>query len=262
MDIAGLFDLPHAIAGLLVGFAVGLTGVGGGSLMTPLLVLMFGVAPQTAVGTDLLFAAVTKTIGSSVHHGKSTVDWMIVRRLATGSIPAALLTLGALNSFLHVGDRASHVILVALGVLLIVTAVGLMFQRRLMAYGATHTIVHSERTFWPTVVLGAVLGVLVTITSVGAGAIGATILLMLYRRVPVARIVGTDIAHAVPLALVAGAGHWFLGSVDGRLLVALLAGSIPGVILGSLLSSRSPERVVQYALAAILAITGVRLLLH
>jgi uncharacterized membrane protein YfcA len=261
MDLAGLIDLPHAIAGLLVGFAVGLTGVGGGSLMTPLLVLMFGVAPQTAVGTDLLFAAVTKTVGSGVHHGRNTVDWMIVRRLATGSIPAALLTVAALSSFGKLGENTSHVILLLLGALLLITAVGLLFQRRLMAYGATHTIVHTERTFWPTVALGAVLGVLVTITSVGAGAIGATVLLLLYRRVPVARIVGSDIAHAVPLALVAGAGHWYLGSVDFKLLLALLVGSIPGVVLGSLLSSRSPERVVQLALAAILTITGVRLLI-
>ena len=229
--------------------------------MTPLLVLMFGVAPQTAVGTDLLFAAITKTVGSGVHHRRDTVDWMIVRRLATGSIPAALLTLGALNSFVEIGANTSKVILVALGALLVITAIGLLFQRRLLAYGATHTIVHSESTFWPTVGLGGVLGVLVTITSVGAGAIGATVLLMLYRRVPVARIVGTDIAHAVPLALVAGAGHWLLGSVDARLLIALLVGSIPGVVAGSLLSSHFPERTVQIALAAILLLTGGRLLL-
>lgn len=261
MDIAALIDLPHGVAGMLVGFAVGLTGVGGGSLMTPLLVLMFGIAPQTAVGTDLLFAAATKTVGSAIHHGKNTVDWMIVRRLATGSMPAAILTLVALNTVVEIGEGTSKAILVALGALLVLTAIGLLFQRRLLAYGATHTIVHSERTFWPTVALGALLGVAVTVTSVGAGAIGATVLLMLYRRVPVARIVGTDIAHAVPLALVAGAGHWFIGSVDVQLLVALLVGSIPGVIAGSLLSSRSPERVVQLALAAVLALTGSKLLL-
>ncbi len=262
MELGGLVDLPHALAGLLVGFAVGLTGVGGGSLMTPLLVLMFGVAPQTAVGTDLLFAAVTKSIGSAVHHGKSTVDWMIVRRLATGSIPAALLTLLALNSFVHIGADTSEIILVALGALLVLTAIGLLFQRRLLAFGVTHKVVHSERTFWPTVALGVVLGFLVTITSVGAGAIGATILLLLYRRVPVARIVGSDIAHAVPLALVAGAGHWIIGSVDGALLVSLLVGSIPGVVIGSLLSAKSPDRLVQLALAAILLVTGGRLLLQ
>ncbi|GGD95303.1 UPF0721 transmembrane protein [Tsuneonella deserti] len=262
MDLFASIDLPHALAGLLVGFLVGLTGVGGGSLMTPLLVLMFGVAPQTAVGTDLLFAAITKIVGVGIHHGHSTVDWRIVRRLAIGSMPAAVLTISALNTFIHIGTNTSHVILIALGALLVVTSIGLLFQRRLMAYGATHTIVHSSRTLLPTVALGAVLGVLVTITSVGAGAIGATILLMIYRRVPVSRIVGTDIAHAVPLALLAGAGHWLIGSVDGRLLLALLVGSIPGVVAGSLLSSRSPDRFVQWALAAILAVSGVRLLIQ
>ena len=262
MDLLASFDLLHAFAGLLVGFLVGLTGVGGGSLMTPLLVLMFGVQVQTAVGTDLLFAAVTKMVGVGVHHGHNTVDWRIVRRLATGSMPAAVLTLIALNTFIHLGAKTSGAILVALGVLLVLTSIGLLFQRRLLAYGATHTIVHTDKTFAPTVALGAVLGVLVTITSVGAGAIGATLLLLIYRRVPIARIVGTDIAHAVPLALLAGAGHWFIGSVDLALLVALLVGSIPGVIAGSLLSSRSPDRLVQMALAAVLAVSGVRLLLQ
>jgi uncharacterized membrane protein YfcA len=262
MDLFASFDLAHGLAGLLVGFLVGLTGVGGGSLMTPLLVLMFGVAPQTAVGTDLLFAAITKIVGVGVHHGHDTVDWRIVRRLAAGSMPSAVLTITALNTFIHIGTNTSSAILVALGALLVVTSVGLMFQRRLLAYGATHTIIHSSQTLLPTVALGAVLGVLVTITSVGAGAIGATVLLMIYRRVPVSRIVGTDIAHAVPLALLAGAGHWLIGSVDGRLLLSLLVGSIPGVIAGSLLSSRSPDRLVQWALATILAVTGVRLLIQ
>lgn len=262
MDLFASFDLPHAFAGLLVGFLVGMTGVGGGSLMTPLLVLMFGVAPQTAVGTDLLFAALTKIVGVGVHHGHNTVDWRIVRRLAIGSMPAALLTLLALRTFIHIGANTSHVILVALGALLVVTSVGLLFQRRLMAFGATHTVVHSSRTFAPTVALGAALGVLVTITSVGAGAIGAMVLLLIYRRVPVARIIGTDIAHAVPLALLAGGGHWIIGNVDLSLLLTLLVGSVPGVIAGSLLSSRSPDRLVQLALAAILAVSGVRLLVQ
>lgn len=259
MDFAAL-DLPHAVAGLLVGLLVGLTGVGGGSLMTPLLVLMFGVAPQTAVGTDLLFAAVTKTAGMGVHQQRSTIDWRIVRRLATGSIPAALITLVALNTFIHIGVHTNKVILDVLGVLLVITAIGLLLQRKLLAYGATHTIV--DRALAPTIVLGVVLGVLVTISSVGAGALGATILLMLYRRLPVARIVGTDIAHAVPLALVAGAGHWFLGAVDLTLLGNLLLGSIPGVIVGSLLSSRAPDKLLRIALACVLAFSGVRLLMQ
>ena len=262
MEIFAQLDLPHTIAGLLVGFLVGMTGVGGGSLMTPLLVLMFGVSPQTAVGTDLLFAAATKSVGVGIHGARNTVDWKIMRRLAMGSIPAAVLTLVGLNTFIHIGKNTSHLILAVLGSLLLLTAIGILFQRKLMAYGATHHPVEPDKALVPTIILGAVLGVSVTISSVGAGAIGVTILLMLYRRLPVARIVGTDIAHAIPLTLVAGAGHWFLGSVDLHLLVNLLIGSIPGVIVGSLLSSRAPDAVLRPALAAVLTLSGIRLLMQ
>ncbi|MEO1969786.1 MAG: sulfite exporter TauE/SafE family protein [Sphingomonadaceae bacterium] len=264
MDLFAALDLPHAVAGLLVGTLVGLTGVGGGSLMTPLLVLMFGVSPQTAVGTDLLFAAVTKLVGVAVHHHRQTVDWRIFRRLAIGSVPAAIVTLGALASFVRIGDNANKVIITVLGAMLLVTATGLMFQRKLLAYGATHPLPAAERdkAAMPTIVLGVLLGVLVTISSIGAGAIGATILVMLYRRAPIARIVGTDIAHAVPLALIAGLGHWLLGKVDFALLANLLIGSIPGVIVGSLLSSRAPDKLLRIALAAVLTVSGFRLLVQ
>jgi len=258
----GSFDAPHALAGLLVGFLVGLTGVGGGSLMTPLLVLVFGVSPQTAVGTDLLYAAITKSVGGAVHGWRDTVDWKIVRRLASGSLPAAVLTLIALNTFVHVGQGANRVILSVLGTMLILTALGILFQRRLLAYGATHHPVAPDHALIPTVLLGAVLGVLVTISSVGAGAIGVTVLLMLYRRLPILRLIGSDIAHAVPLALVAGFGHWIIGGVDAALLVNLLAGSIPGVIAGSLLASRAPEHLLRPALAGVLVLSGVKLLSH
>ncbi|MEO6153283.1 MAG: sulfite exporter TauE/SafE family protein [Croceibacterium sp.] len=255
-------DLPHAVAGLLVGVMVGLTGVGGGSLMTPLLVLMFGVSPQTAVGTDLLFAAVTKSAGMGIHHGRQTVDWKIMRRLAMGSIPAAILTLIALNTFVHIAKSSSAVILNVLGVLLLLTAIGILFQRKLLAYGATHHPLEQDKALLGTIALGAVLGVAVSISSVGAGAIGVTVLLMLYRRLPIARIVGTDIAHAVPLALVAGIGHWLIGSVDFVLLLNLLLGSIPGVIVGSLLSTRAPDRLLRPALALVLTVSGIRLLIQ
>ncbi|MFM5954153.1 MAG: sulfite exporter TauE/SafE family protein [Novosphingobium sp.] len=261
MQLFGAFDLPHAAAGLLVGFLVGLTGVGGGSLMTPLLVLVFGVSPQTAVGTDLLYAAITKTVGSTVHGMRETVDWKIVRRLATGSLPAAVLTLIALNTVLKVGKDTSHLIMLVLGVMLILTAIGILFQRRLLAYGATHhPPVLSDHALIPTVALGATLGVLVTISSIGAGAIGMTVLLMLYRRLPVLRLIGSDIAHAVPLALIAGFGHWIIGGVDFALLLNLLAGSIPGVIAGSLLASRAPDHLLRPALAGVLMLSGVKLL--
>lgn len=262
MELAASLDVPHAIAGLLVGLLVGLTGVGGGSLMTPLLVLMFGVSPQTAVGTDLLYAAVTKSVGMGIHHQRHTVDWKIMRRLATGSIPAAVLSLIALNTFVHIGKNTSNVILDVLGTLLIITSIGILFQRKLLAWGATHHPVEQDKALWGTIGLGAFLGVAVSISSVGAGAIGVTVLLMLYRRLPVARIVGTDIAHAVPLALVAGVGHWFLGSVNFPLLLNLLIGSIPGVIVGSLMSSRAPDHLLRPALAIVLMVSGVRLLMQ
>ena len=230
--------------------------------MTPLLVLLFGISPQTAVGTDLLYAAITKSVGMGIHHQRHTVDWKIMRRLATGSIPAAVVTLIAMNTFIHIGKSANNVILDVLGTLLVITAVGILFQRKLLAWGATHHPVEQDKALFGTLVLGAFLGVAVSISSVGAGAIGVTVLLMLYRRLPVARIVGTDIAHAVPLALVASIGHWLLGSVDFVLLLNLLIGSIPGVIVGSLWSSRAPDRLLRPALALVLLVSGARLLMQ
>lgn len=253
-------DWLHAAAGLLVGFLVGLTGVGGGSLMTPLLVLMFGVAPATAVGTDLLYAAVTKITGSAVHGWRDTVDWKIVRRLATGSIPAALLTLATLSYVGKVGKHTEHVILLSLAGLLALTSLAVLFRGKLIRYA------HNLDPLDPmgkvqagTIALGAVIGVAVTISSVGAGAIGMTVLLMLYPRLPVVRIVGSDIAHAVPLALIAGTGHWIIGDVDPALLLNLLIGSIPGVILGSMLSTRASDRILQPLLAIVLALSAWQL---
>lgn len=254
------FDTLHAIAGMLVGVLVGLTGVGGGSLMTPLLVLLFGVNPKTAVGTDLLYAAVTKMAGSAIHHQRETVDWRIFRRLASGSIPAAVITVASIQAIGKIGKHTEHVILVVLGVMLVLTALATVFQRYLIAFAKEHEAPISDRSLVPTIGLGAVIGVLVSISSVGAGAIGVTALLMLYPKLPVSRIVGTDIVHAVPLALVAGAGHWFIGDVNLGLLFNLLVGSIPGVIVGSLLSTRAPDAVLRPALAAVLLVSGIKLL--
>lgn len=253
-------DLLHGVAGLLVGFLVGLTGVGGGSLMTPILVLMFGVTPATAVGTDLLFAATTKIVGSVVHGWKATVDWHIVRRLATGSVPAAIVTLVGINWFGKLGKETGHVILLVLGVMLVLTAAATLFQKQLAVFAKTHERLDDRESLVPTVVLGAVLGVAVTISSVGAGALGVTALLMLYPALRVSRIIGSDIAHAVPLTLVAGFGHWLIGGVDPALLLNLLMGSVPGVIAGSLLSSRSPDHILRPALAAVLLFSGIKLL--
>jgi uncharacterized membrane protein YfcA len=254
------FDVLHGVAGLLVGFLVGLTGVGGGSLMTPILVLLFGVSPGTAVGTDLLFASMTKIAGSAVHGWKATVDWKIVRRLATGSVPAAMVALVGISWFGKLGKDASHIALTVLGGMLIITSVATLFQKQLAVFAKTHERLDEKESLIPTIALGAALGVAVTLSSVGAGAIGVTALLMLYPGLRVSRIVGSDIAHAVPLTLVAGMGHWWIGDVDPSLLVNLLVGSIPGVIAGALLSSRSPDHILRPALAAVLLASAIKLL--
>ena len=256
----GQLDLLHAAAGLLVGLLVGLTGVGGGSLMTPLLVLVFGVSPQTAVGTDLLYAAVTKINGSAVHGWRDTVDWRIVRRLAYGSIPTALLTLVTLSYVGKVGASSEHVILLSLARLLAITSLTVLFRSRLITLSQElHPLDPPFKVLAGTTALGAVIGVAVTVSSVGAGAIGMTVLLMLYPRLPVVRIVGSDISHAVPLTLIAGTGHWLIGDVDSVLLVNLLVGSIPGVIIGSLLSTRAPDKILQPLLALVLALSAWQL---
>ena len=251
---------PYAVSGLLVGVLVGLTGVGGGSLMTPLLVLLFGVNPTTAVGTDLLFAAVTKGVGTALHGRRGSVDWRIVGRLALGSVPATALTVVLVNRHDHARHGHADVVTVALGLALILTSVGLVLRRQLVERLAPSMDTLGERTRTIlTIALGAFLGVLVSITSVGAGAIGVTVLLVLYPRLTTLRIVGSDIAHAVPLTLVAGAGHWFYGSVDFTILGSLLVGSIPGIALGSTASGHVPDRILRPLLAATLAIVGVRL---
>ena len=250
----------YSLSGLAVGLLVGFTGVGGGSLMTPLLVLLFGIHPATAVGTDLLYAGVTKITGSAVHNRNGAVDWQVVRRLALGSAPAAGLTLAALSFFGQGTKGASQVITTTLGFALLLTAVTLVFRKWLIAHYGRALEGASERDIaWLTTGLGAVLGVLVTISSVGAGALGVTALLMLYPKMPTVRIVGSDIAHAVPLTLIAGAGHWWIGSVDLPLLVSLLIGSIPGIAIGSHFASRVPDKVLRPLMAGTLALVGGKL---
>ena len=244
-----------------MGVLVGLTGVGGGSLMTPLLVLAFGFHPATAVGTDLLYATATKTAGTSVHGARGTVDWRVVRRLASGSLPACALTLLALWVSGIGAAKTNHLIAGVLGAVLIATGVATLFRARLLAWARPSLGVGDERrTARLTVALGLLLGALVTLTSVGAGALGMTALVVLYPRLPVARLVGSDIAHAVPLTLLAGLGHLAMGSVDGALLLSLLCGSVPGVLVGSWLASRASDRVLGPILAIVLALAGWRLL--
>ena len=228
--------------------------------MTPLLVLLFGVHPATAVGTDLLYAAVTKATGTLVHGLKGSVDWRITGRLASGSVPAALLTLWLLHRYGLHSEAATSLIQHVLGTALLITSLALVFRPQLAALAARAPRRDAPAsTALYTVLTGAVLGALVSLTSVGAGAIGVTVLLLLYPLLPTTRVVGSDIAHAVPLTLVAGMGHWFLGSVDGAMLLSLLIGSLPGIALGSYLSARSPEALLRYLLAAVLVLVGFRL---
>jgi uncharacterized protein len=229
--------------------------------MTPLLVLMFGFHPATAVGTDLLYASVTKTAGTVVHGRRETVDWKIVTGLASGSVPAAIITLSLMAYFGVKTAHSAFLLNVLLGGALFVTSIAVFFRPFILSWAGHHIEAMEDRrtTQW-TVLLGAVLGILVSITSVGAGALGTTALLILYPKLPVARIAGSDIAHAVPLTLIAGIGHWLMGSVDLTLMVALLAGSIPGVVVGSLLASRSSDSVLRPILAITLLLSSVKLL--
>src|SRR6202789_797348 len=249
------------LSGFAVGFLVGMTGVGGGSLMTPLLILLFHVHPTTAVGTDLLYASVTKTGGSLVHGINKTVDWRIVVRLALGSLPASLLTLLVFH-FLRIDPAAMNALITrVLGVALLATALALVFRKRLLASYARRVGVLSEnQTIGFTVLTGVILGVLVTISSVGAGALGVTALLLLYPELPVVKIAGSDIAHAVPLTLVAGMGHLATGGIDTSVLVSLLTGSLPGIMLASLFAPRLPDRALRIVLAVTLTVVAVRLL--
>ncbi|WP_068638804.1 sulfite exporter TauE/SafE family protein [Thauera butanivorans] len=258
-------DFAYTIAGFAVGAIVGLTGVGGGSLMTPLLVLMFGIHPSVAVGTDLLYAAITKAGGTLAHGLKGTVDWKITRLLATGSIPAAALTLFLVGRYAPGGiEGAASLIQVALGVALLLTAVALIFRKRIQAFALARFGGKPDpvRTARLTVLTGAILGVLVSISSVGAGALGVTALLFLYPTMPALRIVGSDIAHAVPLTAVAGIGHWMLGSVDWLLLGSLLVGSLPGIWLGSHISTKVPDHFLRPILATMLVLVGAKLISH
>ncbi|WP_029148612.1 sulfite exporter TauE/SafE family protein [Methylophilus sp. 5] len=255
-------EFGYILAGFVVGFLVGLTGVGGGSLMTPILLLIYNIKPAVAVGTDLLYASITKSVGIFAHGKLGNIDWVIVKRLATGSLPASMLTLWALHSMdLQSGNTVSA-IKFWLGIALIVTSVAVLLRNKLMSLVAKEAWIPARFVPGSTVALGVVLGALVTLTSVGAGALGVTALLLLYPKEKITTIVGSDIAHAVPLTLIAGLGHASLGTIDYQLLGTLLIGSIPGIYLGSHLSSRVAEHWVRIALAMILIFVGFKLVFH
>lgn len=261
-----MHDLAFVFAGLFVGFVVGLTGVGGGSLMTPLLIFVFRMKPHLAIGTDLLFASFTKLGGSIGLARARMIDWPIVGLTALGSIPAALLTL----YLLHVAGPASpavqQVMTSTLGAALLLTAAATLYKalagkaapRQIDAAALAQAIRPRHPAL--AVLFGAAVGALVTLTSVGAGAVGVLVLMLLYPSLPLPRIVAADIAHAVPLTLVAGLGHASLGSVDWSLLLKLLAGSLPGIWLGSLLMRRTPDRVIRSLLSVLMAYAGAKLM--
>ena len=257
----GLMDWLYTLSGFAVGAIVGLTGVGGGSLMTPLLVLLFGVPPATPVGTDLLYAAITKAGGTVVHGRKGHVEWRITGLLAAGSLPAAVLTIWALSFLPKQSAAVSHIISTSLGIALLLTALSIVFRQKLQQHALVNEKPGTQKHLAPvTIAVGALLGVLVTVSSVGAGALGVAVLFYLYPRLPTLRIIGSDVAHAVPLTLVAGIGHWFLGSIDWTLLGSLLLGSLPGIWLGSHASAKVPDRFLRPLLATMLVLIGGKLI--
>ena len=257
-------DFALTLSGFGVGFIIGLTGVGGGSLMTPILVLVFAVPPAVAVGTDLLYAAVTKSAGVFVHQARRNIVWPVVGLLALGSVPAALLSIAVIKSLRERGLDYDGLITGVLSVALLLTALAILCKDGLIALGgmrrfALIRVCHNGLRAPATILAGAVIGALVSFSSVGAGALGVAVLFFLYPRVSAIRIVGTDLAHAVPLTAIAGVGHWHVGTVDFPLLAALLVGSLPGIYLGSRMGTTLPERHLRWILAAILSLIAARL---
>jgi uncharacterized protein len=257
-----LMDLGYIVAGFVVGFLVGLTGVGGGSLMTPILLLIFHIKPAVAVGTDLLYASITKSVGIFAHGKLGNIDWSIVKLLAIGSVPASVITVLVLRTVDVESTDAISTIKFWLGIALIITSVAVLLREKLVAYAKNDRWIPEKYVAPSTIVLGLVLGSLVTLTSVGAGALGVTALILLYPREKITTIVGTDIAHAVPLTLVAGLGHAVIGTINYGLLGTLLIGSIPGIYIGSHMSSKVAEHWLRVALAAILIFVGFKLILN
>jgi uncharacterized protein len=255
-----MIDPLYVVSGFGVGLLVGMTGVGGGSLMTPLLILLFGIHPVTAVGTDLLYAAATKTGGIAVHGWARTIHWPAVIRLASGSIPASIVTLVVLWQLDLNGEYARSLVNLVLCFALLLTAASLIFRTAIMErYRWRLEQLNPGTAGRVTVLVGAALGVLVSISSVGAGAVGLTALLILYPRLSMARLVGSDIAHAVPLTLVAGTGHWAMGTIDWQLMGALLVGSLPGIFIGSYGAVRIPETALRRVLTTTLIIVAGKL---
>jgi len=255
-------SFTYIFAGFAVGLLVGMTGVGGGSLMTPLLTLLFGVSPSVAVGTDLAFASITKSVGTITHRKGGTVQWLIVRRLCIGALPAAILATLALSHFGTLSHKIGLVIRYSIAASVLLTVIALLFRTRMLAWvhARPGRQLQGRALAAATILSGALLGTLVTVSSIGAGAIGATLLVMLYPRLTPAEVAGTDIAYAVPLTAIAAFGHWWLGSIDWMLLLTLLVGSVPGITLGSLAARIVPEKFLRVVLALTLTTVAYKLI--
>ena len=254
--------LSDIVSGFAVGLLVGMTGVGGGSLMTPLLTLLFGVSPSVAVGTDLAFASITKSAGTLTHRVRGTVRWDIVKRLCIGALPAAVVSTLALKSFGTLSPEIGQVIRYSIAGSVLLTVVALIFKGRMLNWinARPERQLQGKKLAAATIISGAVLGVLVTVSSIGAGAIGATLLVMLYPSMSSAEVAGTDIAYAVPLTAIAALGHWWLGSIHWELLISLLIGSLPGITLGSWVARSVPEKFLRVLLAMTLTTVAVKLI--
>jgi uncharacterized membrane protein YfcA len=252
-----LLQSLYPVLGLIVGLVVGLTGVGGGSLMTPTLIFLFKVPLDIAVGTDLIFASLTKIAGVAAHGARGNVDWRVVGRLVAGSLPASILTIVAVSQLKTHGTPYHAFVLPLLGGSLVATAAAVLMRKRILA-GLSEKLDLNERVADKVAtVVGIVLGIVVTLTSVGAGAIGIATLMLLYPKLPGARLVGSDLAHSLPLVVIAGLGHLRLGNIDYRLLVGLLLGSVPGIYIGTAFSKRLPETVLRHILAGVLLMIGI-----
>ncbi|WP_218697323.1 sulfite exporter TauE/SafE family protein [Acinetobacter harbinensis] len=264
------------LAGVLVGFCVGITGVGGGSLMTPILISLFKIEPHIAIGTDLLYAAISKFCGSIVHAKKTNIVWPIVLWLAVGSIPASLATHWVLENYLSQSASYKGILTMVLGFMLTLTGISIVFRGSIEKFFSKfrqneslevtedlaniHLRAKEKRVY--IVVMGIVLGIFVTLSSVGAGAFGIMALVLMFPHLPMIRIIGSDVVHAVLLTLVAGLGHLSSGNVDLHLLGWLLVGSIPAIIIGTLISSRLPERMIRKILGITLFALGLNFMLH
>jgi len=246
-------DIYYIFAGATVGFIIGITGVGGGSLMTPLLVLGFHVQPAIAVGTDLLYAAITKAGGVYSHQKIKNIEWDIVKNLCLGSIPASVLSVLIIQVFAISEEMFAQIISIILGIMLVITSFVIIFKKKLSRLKST-----DEPKTRSIIILGACLGILVTISSVGAGAIGSAILLILYPKMSSKQVVGTDIAHAVPLTAIAGLGHFHLGHIDFSLLTSLIIGSLPAVYFGTKIGKHIPDEILKNIIATILMLMGIR----